>query len=571
MKIIGKYMARYKGMFFTALFCVCFETACDLLCPTFMARILNEGIEKGSLASVYRWGACMLSVTAFGALFAVARNILSSRVSQRFGADLRYDLFQKILRFSEQSADNIDSGSLIMRMTNDVTQQTHFINGLMRFFLKAPLTCAGGIVLASLLNPRLSLIVYAVVALVALLLYIGMKRSYPRFGKLQQAMDKLNTGVEEYLIGVRLVKAFGTGAEEKQKLDASSRDLMEKSVWAMLPITCVSPFLTLVVGFGSAAVIYAGSLLFPKGLVQPGDISAFIVYMAQILSSLLMITNLFNIFARTKASSERIREVLDSGDDFPRSFSSERLPGTVEFEDVSFSYPGGSGVPALRNLSFRVGEGESLAVIGPTGAGKSTLAWLLLRLYDADSGTIRLGGRDIRTLGSDVIRENVAIVPQRAMLFSGTVRENLAWGNRDASDVELLAAARGACADFLESMPDGLMSWLGSGGVNLSGGQKQRLSIARALVKNAPLLVLDDATSALDAVTEARVRGNLFSGSGTTILITQRCSTAMFADRILVLEDGECKGFGTHAELMESCGVYRDIFDSQLGGVREAK
>jgi len=564
-------MERYKGLFFIALICVSFETACDLLCPTFMARIINEGIEKGSLTSVYRWGARMLSVTALGALFAVARNILASRVSQRFGADLRYDLFDKILHFSEQSADNISSGSLIMRMTNDVTQETQFVNGLMRIFLKAPLTCAGGIVLASLLNQRLSLIVYAVVALVALLLYIGMKISYPRFGKLQQAMDKLNTGVEEYLIGVRLVKAFGTGAEETRKLDADNRDLMEKSVWAMLLITCVSPFLTLIVGFGSAAIIYAGSLLFTQGLTQPGDISAFIVYMAQILSSLLMITNLFNIFARTKASSQRIREVLESGDDFPRSFSPERLPGTVEFEDVTFSYPGGSGIPALRNLSFRVGEGESLAVIGPTGAGKSTIAWLLLRLYDTDSGTIRLGGRDIRTLGSDVIRENVAVVPQRAMLFSGTVRENLAWGSRDASDGEILSAARRASADFLESMPDGLLSRLGSGGVNLSGGQKQRLSIARGLVKNAPVLVLDDATSALDAVTEAKVRESLLSGSGTTILVTQRCSTAMFADRILVLEDGECKGFGTHGELMESCGVYRDIFDSQLGGVKEAE
>jgi ATP-binding cassette subfamily B protein len=284
-----------------------------------MARIVNEGIEDGSLVSVYRWGALMLSVTALGALFAVARNILASRVSQLFGADMRSDLFEKILHFSEQSADNIKSGSLIMRMTNDVTQETQFINGLMRVFIKAPLTCAGGIVLASLMNLQLSLIVYSVVAVVAILLYITMKLSYPRFRKLQQAMDKLNTGVEEYLIGVRLVKAFGTGTDETRKFDADNRDLMHKSIWAMLLITCVSPVLTLIVGFGSAAIIYAGSLLFTKGLTQPGDISAFIVYMAQILSSLLMITNLFNIFARTKASSDRIREVMESDDDFSRS------------------------------------------------------------------------------------------------------------------------------------------------------------------------------------------------------------------------------------------------------------
>ena len=459
-------------------------------------------------------------------------------------------------------------------MTNDVTQLTQFVNGTMRIFFKAPLTCIGSIILASILNLRLSIIIYLVVIIVGLLLYLGMRLSYPRFGKLQAAMDRLNTVVEEYLMGVRLIKAFGTYSDEASRFEDDNTNLMKKGVHAQIVITFISPILTLVVGLGSAAALLAGSRLFTLGLTQPGQISAFIVYMAQILSSLLMITNIFNTFVKTKASVSRITEILNCEDDFKNSENNSDavISGMVEFNNVTFSYPGGSGVPAIKNLSFYVPAGKSLAVIGPTGSGKSTLAWLLLRLYDPDkNSSIMFDGKDIKKLDIETVRKSVALVPQKAMLFSGTVLDNITWGNPKAEKAQVEAAIRTSGADFIYEMENGIDTYLGSGGVNISGGQKQRISIARGLIKNSPILVLDDATSALDTLTETKVRDNLLSedNKSTVILITQRCSTAMFADNILVLSDGERVGFGTHDELLEECSIYREIFDSQIGSITE--
>ena len=574
MKIYMRYFTKYKYWFFIAVSCVALEALCDLLGPTLMSHIINDGIELGMIQNVYLWGGRMIFAAALGAVFAVSRNIIASKVSQSFGADLRYDLFSKILNFRQGSADKIDSGSLIIRMTNDVTQLTQFVNGTMRIFFKAPLTCIGSIILASILNLRLSIIIYLVVIIVGLLLYLGMRLSYPRFGKLQAAMDRLNTVVEEYLMGVRLIKAFGTYSDEASRFEDDNTNLMKKGVHAQIVITFISPILTLVVGLGSAAALLAGSRLFTLGLTQPGQISAFIVYMAQILSSLLMITNIFNTFVKTKASVSRITEILNCEDDFKNSENNSDavISGMVEFNNVTFSYPGGSGVPAIKNLSFYVPAGKSLAVIGPTGSGKSTLAWLLLRLYDPDkNSSIMFDGKDIKKLDIETVRKSVALVPQKAMLFSGTVLDNITWGNPKAEKAQVEAAIRTSGADFIYEMENGIDTYLGSGGVNISGGQKQRISIARGLIKNSPILVLDDATSALDTLTETKVRDNLLSedNKSTVILITQRCSTAMFADNILVLSDGERVGFGTHDELLEDCSIDREIFDSQIGSITE--
>lgn len=574
MNIYRKYVPKYWLPFVTAVICVAGEAGCDLLGPAFMSHIINDGIEKQALQAVYRWGLYMLAATSCGALFAVARNIISSTVSQHFGSDLRYDLFNKILHFSTQSSDRIESGSLITRMTNDISQIVNFINGMMRIFFKAPLTCIGSMVLASMLNFKLSLIIYAVIAIVALLLFVSMRLSYPRYGLLQKAMDSMTTRVEEYLMGVRLVKAFGTYASETDKFESDNMQLYKKNVSAQIVITFFSPLLTLAAGFGTVLILRAGSRMFSAGSINPGEISAFVVYMAQILSSLLMITNVFNNFVRTKASDGRIKEVLMMQDDFPPAGGTAepvRKPLAVSFSGVTFSYPGGSGRPALQNVSFSVEAGRSLAVIGPTGSGKSTLAWLLIRLYDPDSGTIRLGGQDIHTADAEGIRRNISLVPQKAQLFSGTVRDNITWGNRGATEDEILRALHVSGANFILNTTKGLETDLGSGGVNLSGGQKQRLSIARALIKNAPVLVLDDATSALDAITESEVRRAILSENKdtTVIFITQRCSTAMAADAILVLEDGITMGYGTHSGLLKTCSVYRDIYDSQLGGLTD--
>lgn len=572
MKLYGKYFNKYKIPFLTAVICVALEAVCDLLGPTLMSNIINTGIEQGSIGHVYYWGALMLLVTLIGAGFAVTRNILASKVSQRMGADLRYDLFGKIVYFSEVSADKIESGSLITRMTNDTSQVIMFVNGIMRIFLKAPITCVGSIVLASLLNFRLSLVIYAIVAVVAGLIILSMKLSYPRFYQLQKAMDKVNLTVQEYLIGVRLVKAFGTYDKETGRFEEANSSLMQKGVASQMVITLISPLMTLAVGIGTVIVIYSGSHLFTLNLASPGDVTAFTIYMAQILTSLIMITNIFNTFVRTKASTSRIKEVLDCEGDFAGNGKTEDLNGDIEFRNVTFAYPGGSGVPAIKDLSFHISNGQSLAIIGPTGSGKSTIAWLLLRFYDVNSGKILINGYDVKDLNIDAVRNNAAIVPQKPMLFSGSVAENIRWGDKEASDEVLHNAAARAQAGFIGQMSEGFDSLLGSAGVNISGGQKQRISIARGLLKHSSILILDDATSALDAVTEAKVRDSLNSGNRnqTVITITQRCGTAMFADRILVMDNGVRVGYGTHRELMQTCEIYRDIYKTQIESSREA-
>ncbi len=568
MGLYGRYLPKYKNPFIAAVLCVACEAFCDLLGPTLMSRVINNGVEAGSLNGVLVWGGWMMLATLCGAGFAISRNILASRVSQRIGAELRVDLFAKIMNFSEADADKIESGSLITRMTNDTAQVTQFINGIMRVFLKAPINCIGSIVLASALNLRLSLIIYGVTAIVGTLIFVSMKLSYPRFAALQKATDKLNTAVQEHLIGVRLVKAFGTVEQETERFGEKNDTLRKQGIASQKIITLTSPVMTLAVGLGSALAIFWGSRLFEAELARPGDISAFIIYMAQILSSLLMITNIFNTFVRTKASAARINEVFACGDDFSLMNVQNALQstgtdvettGSLCFENVTFAYPG-SAIPAIKNLSFSVAPGESLAIIGPTGSGKSTVCWLSLRFYDVLRGRILLGGKDIRELPAETVRGQIAIAPQKAALFSGSVAENLRWGYADASDGEMREAAARAQAGFIEDMN----SPLGAGGVNLSGGQKQRVSIARALLKRASILMLDDATGALDAITEAKVRKELLNTDRTLIIVTQRCTTAMFADKILVLENGETAGFGTHAELMRNCEIYRQIYQSQV-------
>ena len=571
MDLYKPYFKKYRVLFFCAVVCVFLEALCDLMQPTIMAHIVDDGVRNRSLGTVLRYGGAMLGITLAGAVFATGRNILSSNVSQSFGADLRLDVFRKILRFSEKSADRIESGSLITRVTNDTSQITQFVNGMMRVFFKAPVTCLGSMILAVLLSPRLSAILFAVILAVAAFIFVSMKLSYARFSKVQYAIDRVNTVVQEYLMGVRLVKAFGRYDDEEKKFEAANGDLREKSIRSQLVITVFSPLMSLAVNLGITGILLFGSFLFTSGQTEVGRIAAFINYMAQILSSLILITNIFNTFVRTKASTERISEILTSEEDFQGMrdrFTDEA--GALVFDHVTFAYPNGSGTPALKDLSFSVAQGETLAVIGPTGSGKSTIAWLCLRFYRAEQGAIYYGGTELNDLECGFLRSRIALAPQKSSLFSGSVYDNIAWGNPEATEEQVTAAAEAAQADgFIRQMPYGYQSALGQGGVNLSGGQKQRISIARALVRNAPLLILDDCTSALDAITEGKVRRALKASGGrrSVILITQRIGTAMSADKILVLDNGVRAGFGSHEELLRSCRTYREIYSSQIGGL----
>lgn len=574
MEIYKCYYKKYGVMFLAAVICVLFEALCDLMQPTIMADIIDNGVKSGQVPVILHYGAQMLLITLLGALFATSRNVLSSKVSQNFGADLRFDVFRKIMNFSEAASDQMESGSLITRVTNDTSQMTQFVNGMMRVFFKAPVTCIGSIILAVMLSAKLSMILFAVVILVSAFIVISMKLSYSRFAKLQGAVDKVNTVVQEYLMGVRLVKAFGRYDEEEKKFGAVNSDVAEKSIASQIVIALFSPAMSLTVSLGIAGSIYFGSILFRAGQVDVGRVAAYINYMAQILSSLIMITNIFNTFVRTKASGERISQILNGEQEFKGDrHDFEDNSGCLSFQNVTFSYPNGSGEPAVKDLSFRLEPDETLAVIGPTGSGKSTLAWLCMHFYEAGKGSILYNGTDIDSLDLKLLRKSIAIAPQKSMLFSGSVYDNIALGNPDATEQQVHQAAEIAQADgFIREMPDGYDSILGQGGVNISGGQKQRISIARALVRDSSVLILDDCTSALDAVTEAKVRQGLrTAGSGkSVILITQKIGTAMTADQILVLDNGGKAGFGSHRELLENCPVYREIYESQIGNLGQA-
>jgi len=578
MKHLNTYWHKYKALFLLSVTCVACEASCDLLQPRLMSRLIDNGAAIGDLDYVLRTGLVMLGVTGLGALFALTRNYTASIASQGFGADLRHDLFAKIQSLAVPDMDRFEGGSLVTRMTNDITQLTNFVNGMMRVFFKAPIMCAGSIIMATTLNIRTGLVIVPVVIVVAFVIALSMRMTYPRFAKVQQALDRLNTSMREYLAGIRLVKAFRRYKEEEARFAAANDGLTDETVRAGRVLAVLSPCMALGVNLGIAAMVLLGARWVGSGVMLRGEIVAFVTYMTQLLSSLNHVSNILNMLVRVKTSNERIGEVFNTtppvasrqppqGGAFVGSRDPSRpLGGDVRrtegengaflsLSNIHFAYPGSTGQPALMGISFSLGRGETLGIIGPTGSGKSTLAALLMRFYEVQQGELHVNG-------------TVSIVPQTATLFTGTVKENLLWGREDATNEQIEAAARAAQAHgFISAMPQGYDTMLGQGGVNLSGGQKQRLSIARALLREPDILVLDDCTSALDSLTEAKIRRELRQAADgmACVMITQRVSAAMACDQILVLENGRQAGFGSHGALMEACPVYRDIYTSQIG------
>lgn len=569
-KFLRNYVSKYWKPFCAAVIFLTFEAICDLLQPTIMAKIVDKGVANKDIHYVLQMGGLMLLITAFGAVSAGTRSVLASVVSQNFGTELRSDLFKKIQSLSFKNLDKFDRASLITRLTNDVTQVQIFVNGLMRIFVKSPLLAIGGLVMAIRLNLHLAVVLAVVVPIIACLIILNMRLGLPRFARVQKALDGVNGVMREYLSGVRVVKAFNRFDIEIGKFTKANEHFKYQSIAANRLMSVFSPAILLTVNLGIVAVLWIGGLGVEAGNIQVGHIIAFINYMTQISMSLMMISMVFNMYVRARASAGRIGEVFVQKDSISwnkESFSDSNEQGRIDFEQVSFAYEG-SSEPVLKNINLTILPGETVGIIGSTGSGKSTLVGLIPRFYDTEGGTIKVDGVDIKHMNPKVLREKIAIVPQKNILFTGSVAENIRWGKEDATEDEVMAAAMTAGAhEFITAAPEGYQTLIGQGGVNFSGGQKQRISIARALVKKPEILILDDSTSAVDVTTEAGIKEALktYANGLTCLLIAQRITSIIDADKIVVLDRGEIVGAGTHSELMKECAVYQEIYHSQIG------
>ncbi len=570
MSFLLRYAPKYGKLFFTSIFFLFVESLCDLLQPTIMARIVDVGVANRDLSVVVHLGGVMLLVTAVGALGAVARNILSSHVAQSFGADLRLDLFAKVQRLTLDELSRFEPASLITRLTNDVTQVQEFVYRLMRIFVRAPILAVGAAAMAVYLSPKLSTVLAVVIPTAGVLVFLSLQLGFSRFRRVQETLDGINRALREYLAGVRVVKAFNRIQYEQERFTVVNREAAQAAVKAERIMAFFSPAIILTVNCGIVAVLWIGGLGVRAGGMELGKIIAFVNYMVQMLHALMRIFIVFARFVRARASAERLNEIFQctgSEGEHAGTFAG-KVRGEIEFRCVSFAYPGSTGEPILKDISFAIDAGETLGIIGSTGSGKSTLVKLIPKLYHPTEGIITIDQIDISRWDTGSLRDQIGFVPQKSLLFTGTILDNIRWGWPEASLAEVREAAKAAqIDDFIMSLPDGYNSLVGQRGVNLSGGQKQRLAIARAIVKQPAVLILDDSTSALDALTEARIWQSLkeYTRGMTCVVISQRVTSIMSADKILVLEEGRMVGFGTHEELLRSCSVYQEMYWLQVG------
>ncbi|MDE5951909.1 MAG: ABC transporter ATP-binding protein/permease, partial [Acetatifactor sp.] len=524
MRLMIQYIKKHMGMFLIAVVFLTIETSADLLQPTFMSYIVDRGVKGQEMGLILRYGLIMLGITAMGAVGAVVRNIYASRTSQLIGKEIRLAIYEKVQTLSHENIDRLQPASIITRITNDVTQMQNFINGIMRIMLKAPVTCIGAVVLIILQMPRLLPLMLVILVCAGLLIYGNMKMGYPRFDRMQKKLDELNRTSREFLSAIRVVKAFRAQEQERDKFGEASRQLAQAGISSMRVMAIFGPLINLTVNGGIVVMLWLSGRELSGEI---GRLMACVNYMTQVLFALGMVSNILNSAVRAVASSARVREILD---EVPaqREAAGERAAvagdGSIVFRQVSFAYAG-TARPAVQEADFSVGAGETIGIIGPTGSGKSTLVNLVPRFYDATQGQVLVGGGDVTEIPTALLRQQIAIVPQKALLFTGTIEENLRWGDKQATMEEIHRAARAACAEeFVSKLPEGYETQLGQGGVNLSGGQKQRLSIARALLKKPRILILDDCTSALDATTEAQVLAGILDNAPetTVLLVSQR-------------------------------------------------
>ncbi|WP_214775713.1 ABC transporter ATP-binding protein [Exiguobacterium sp. s37] len=563
-----KRLVTYKWAVLMVLLFVFAQSLADLFLPTLMADIIDNGVVTGDTGYIWRMGGIMLGVTGLGALAAVVASFYSSKAAMGFGRDLRRRVFNHVERFSLEEFDRVGTASLITRTTNDITQVQQVIIMMLRMVVSAPIMFVGGLIMATSKDAKLSLVIVAAMPVLVLSIFLIFWKAMPLFKKVQKRLDRLNLVLRENLTGIRVIRAFNREKEEQVRLTEANERLTDVSIKVNQIMAFLMPVMMLVMNLTVVGVIWFGGIRIDNGAMQIGDLMAFIQYVMQIMFALVMASVMFIMVPRASVSANRINEVLEMTpsliDDGTKTADVEK--GTLEFDHVTFFYPGAEE-PALSNVSFSAKPGEVTAVIGGTGSGKSTLVNLIPRFYDVTSGTIRVNGVDVQAVPQEELRSKIGFVPQKALLFTGTIAENIRYGKADATAEEVAHAASIAQAnDFIEKMPDRYEAVIEQGGSNVSGGQKQRLSIARALVRKPDLYVFDDSFSALDFKTDAALRKALKEETkdATVLIVAQRVSTIMDADRIIVLEEGAVAGIGTHEELFATNAVYQEIVKSQL-------
>ncbi|PKM39514.1 MAG: multidrug ABC transporter ATP-binding protein [Firmicutes bacterium HGW-Firmicutes-8] len=545
------------------------QSLAELYLPTLMSDIVDTGIVKGDIPYILKVGSLMLVVAMVSGICIIIASYLSSLAATGFGKDLRSKVFSQVESYSLHEFDQIGTASLITRTTNDITQVQQVLIMIMRMMVSAPMMCIGGIIMAVSKDAKLSLVLVVAIPILAAAIYVVAIKGVPLFKAMQVKLDKLNLVLRENLTGIRVIRAFNRIDHENMRFNEANRDLTGTAIKVNKIMAALMPIIMLVMNFTTIAIVWFGGIRVDRGDMHVGDMMAFILYAMQIMFSLVMVSFMFVMVPRAEASAVRINEVLDTVPEIKdpaEAKSADSIRGFVEFKDVTFSYPGAEQ-PAVSNISFSLRPGEVTAIIGGTGSGKSTLISLIPRFYDVDSGSILVDGVDVREMTQESLRAKIGFVPQNAVLFTGTVADNIRYGKEDAADEEVRRAAQTAqVMEFVANMKEGFGSVISQGGANVSGGQKQRLSIARALVRRPEIYIFDDSFSALDFKTDAKLRSALKKETvdSTVLIVAQRAGTVMDADRIIVLDDGQIVGMGSHQELLKTCEVYREIVSSQL-------
>lgn len=566
-----RFLKPYRFWALIAPVLMMLEVAMDLMQPRMIARIVDEGIAQLNLPLVYQTGGLMIGLAFIGALGGMSNGFFAVRAVQGFAADLRETLFRKVQGLSFANLEELEIGQLVTRLTNDVTQVQQAIYMTLRMMIRAPLLLIGSLIMAIVTSPQLIFIPLILMPLELLVVLWFINKATPLYTRVQEKLDALNSVVQENLAGVRVVKAFVRGTHEEKRFGNANDALVGQTLVVARLSAATMPFMMLTMNLGVVAVLWFGGVQVTRGGMQLGQIIAFVNYLTTTLFSLMMVSMLVIMVARAEASATRIQEVLLSQatvQDRPDARQIQAPQGRIAFENVTFSYNGNGCDAVLKGVNFTAEPGQTVALLGTTGAGKSSLVHLIPRFYDVTGGRVTFDGLDIRELDQESLRKSIGMALQETVLFSGTIRDNIRYGKPEASDEEVWAAARAAQAhDFIMSFPEGYDTEVGQRGVNLSGGQKQRIAIARALLVQPAVLILDDSTSAVDVETETKIQDaleNLMRGR-TSFVIAQRISTVLTADKILVLDDGRIAAEGTHAELLASSPIYRDIYTSQLG------